>query len=173
MSFIPEDRLGMGLAASMDMINNYLIKEHHNQEGIFLKRKPIEEKCEEMIERLDIQTPGIHHPVKELSGGNIQKVLIGREIDTHPSILVTAYAVRGLDINSAHRIYDLLNEQKKNNVAILFIGEDLDILLELCDRILVMCNGSVTGILKSDETTKEDLGYMMTGNMEREGIFYV
>src|SRR6056297_261766 len=173
MSFIPEDRLGMGLAASMDMINNYLIKEHHNQDGMFLKRKPIEKKCEEMIERLDIQTPGIHHPVKELSGGNIQKVLIGREIDTHPSILVTAYAVRGLDINSAHRIYDLLNEQKKNNVAILFIGEDLDILLELCDRILVMCNGSITGIVKSNETTKEDLGYMMTGNMEREGIFYV
>lgn len=173
MSFIPEDRLGMGLAASMDMINNYLIKEHHNQKGVFLKRKPIEKKCEEMIEKLDIQTPGIHHPVKELSGGNIQKVLIGREIDTQPNILVTAYAVRGLDINSAHRIYDLINEQKKNNVAVLFIGEDLDILLELCDRILVMCDGSVTGIVKASETTKEDLGYMMTGNMKREGIFYV
>jgi len=173
MSFIPEDRLGMGLAASMDMVNNYLIKEHHNQKGIFLKRKPIEKKCEKMIQSLDIQTPGIHHPVKELSGGNIQKVLIGREIDTHPSILVTAYAVRGLDINSAHRIYDLLNEQKKNKVAILFTGEDLDILLELCDRILVMCNGSITGIVKATETSKEDLGYMMTGNMEREGMFYV
>lgn len=163
MSFIPEDRLGMGLVASMDMIDNYLIKDHHNQQGWFLKRKPIEAICETMIHDLDIKTPGIHHPVKQLSGGNIQKVLIGREIETNPHILITAYAVRGLDINASHTIYDLINEQKKKGVAVLFIGEDLDVLLELCDRIMVMCEGKIIGTVKASETTKENIGLMMAG----------
>lgn len=163
MSFIPEDRLGMGLVASMDMIDNYLIKDHHNQEGFFLKRKPIERICENMIENLDIKTPGIHHPVKQLSGGNIQKVLIGREIETNPHLLITAYAVRGLDINASHTIYDLINEQKKKSVSVLFIGEDLDVLLELCDRIMVVCEGKVIGTVKADQTSKETLGLMMAG----------
>lgn len=169
MSFIPEDRLGMGLVASMDMIDNYLIKDHHNQKGVFLKRKPIEDICNNMIERLEIKTPSVHHPVKQLSGGNIQKVLIGREIDTNPHILITAYAVRGLDINASHTIYDLINEQKIKGVAVLFIGEDLDVLLELCDRIMVVCEGKVIGIVKAEDTTKESLGYMMAGrSLEQE-----
>lgn len=163
MSFIPEDRLGMGLVASMDMIDNFLIKDHHNQEGWFLKRKPIEKICEEMVAALDIKTPSIHHPVKQLSGGNIQKVLIGREIETNPHILITAYAVRGLDINASHTIYDLINEQKKKQVSVLFIGEDLDVLLELCDRIMVLCEGKVIGIVNAASTTKEKLGFMMAG----------
>lgn len=163
MSFIPEDRLGMGLVASMDMIDNYLIKDHHNQKGFFLKRKPIEKVCEQMIERLEIKTPGVHHPVKQLSGGNIQKVLIGREIETNPHILITAYAVRGLDINASHTIYDLINEQKSKGVAVLFIGEDLDVLLELCDRIMVVCNGKIIGTVPANDATKETLGFMMAG----------
>ncbi|MBF4691830.1 ABC transporter ATP-binding protein [Fusibacter ferrireducens] len=163
MSFIPEDRLGMGLVASMDMVDNYLLKAHHNQKGVFLKRKPIMTKCEHMIDQLEIKTPGVHHPIKQLSGGNIQKVLIGREIETNPHVLITAYAVRGLDIGASHTIYDLINDQKQKGVAILFIGEDLDVLLELCDRIMVLCDGRITGIVKSDTVTKEDLGLMMAG----------
>ncbi|MGM0380058.1 MAG: ABC transporter ATP-binding protein [Bacillota bacterium] len=163
MSFIPEDRLGMGLAASLDMVDNYLIKEHYNQNGIFLKRKKVEEKCKNLIKQLSIKTPGIYHPVKELSGGNIQKVLIGREIDTNPHLLITAYAVRGLDINSSHTIYDLLNEQKQKSVGILFIGEDLDTLLGLCDRIMVLSEGEITGIVNTKETTKEEIGFLMAG----------
>lgn len=163
MSFIPEDRLGMGLVASMDMVDNYLLKAHHNQTGVFLKRKPIMTKCENMINQLEIKTPGIHHPIKQLSGGNIQKVLIGREIETNPHVLITAYAVRGLDIGASHTIYDLINDQKQKGVAILFIGEDLDVLLELCDRIMVLCDGKITGIVKADTVTKEDLGLMMAG----------
>jgi len=163
MSFIPEDRLGMGLVASMDMVDNFLLKEHHNQKGLILKRKPVSKKCKEMIEKLDIRTPGIHHPVRQLSGGNIQKVLIGREIEMNPHVLITAYAVRGLDIGVSHKIYDLINEQKKKGVAILFIGEDLDVLLELCDRIMVLCDGEITGIVSAKEVNKEQLGLMMAG----------
>jgi simple sugar transport system ATP-binding protein len=170
MSFIPEDRLGMGLVASMDMVDNFMLKEQHNQNKIILDRKSVAQKCRDMIKSLDIVTPGISHPVKQLSGGNIQKVLIGREIETNPHVLITAYAVRGLDIGASHTIYDLVNEQKKKKVAILFIGEDLDVLLRLCDRIMVLCNGEITGIVKASEVTKEDLGLMMAGQKRNEEV---
>ena len=163
MSFIPEDRLGMGLVASMDMVDNFLLKEYHLQKGAFVNRKIIKSTCKEVIKKLSIKTPGINHPIKELSGGNIQKVLLGREIDTNPHVLITAYAVRGLDIGASHTIYDLINEQKSKNVAILFIGEDLDVLMELCDRIMVMCDGKITGIVDAKTITKEELGLLMAG----------
>ncbi len=167
MSFIPEDRLGMGLVASMDMVDNLILKQYQNQKGIFIDRKPAVEKAKEIIKKLDIQTPGIDHPIRQLSGGNIQKVLLGRELDSNPTLLITAYPVRGLDINASHTIYDLLNEEKKKGVAILFIGEDLDVLLELCDRIMVLSRGEITGILDAAKATKERLGLLMLG--ERNG----
>lgn len=163
MGFIPEDRLGMGLIASMDIVHNLILKDYQNQKGVFLKRKHIIEKANNIVKRLDIQTPGIYHPVKKLSGGNIQKVLLGREIDSKPKVLITAYPVRGLDIGASYKIYDLLNEQKKNGVGILFIGEDLDVLLELCDRIMVLCDGKITGIVNASEVTKEKVGLLMAG----------
>ena len=166
MGFIPEDRLGMGLVGSMDIVHNLMLKDYQNQPGIFLKRGPSEQKAKEIIERLDIQTPGIHHPVKKLSGGNIQKVLLGREIDSNPKVLITAYPVRGLDIGASYKIYDLLNEQKAKGVGVLFIGEDLDVLMDLCDRVMVFCVGKITGIVDPDEVTKEEIGLMMTGGKE-------
>lgn len=168
MGFIPEDRLGMGLVGSMDIVHNLILKDYQNQPGIFLKRGPCVEKSKAIVKRLDIQTPGIHCPVKKLSGGNIQKVLLGREIDSNPKVLITAYPVRGLDIGASYKIYDLLNEQKKNGVGVLFIGEDLDVLMDLCDRVMVFCVGRIAGIVNPDEVTKEDIGLMMTGG--REGL---
>jgi len=167
MSFIPEDRLGMGLVASMDIVNNMVLKLYQRQKGIFINRKPAEKKSLEVIERLSIQTPGMNHPVRKLSGGNIQKVLLGRELDSKPQVLITAYPVRGLDINSCHTIYDILNEEKQKGVAILYIGEDLDALLELCDRIVVMCAGEVTGIVDARNTSKEEIGLMMVGAVDK------
>ncbi len=163
MSFIPEDRLGMGLVASMDMVDNMLLKDYVNQPGLAVDRKPAREKAERVKERLDIQTPGIGTPIRKLSGGNIQKVLLGREIDAKPHLLITAYPVRGLDIGASYNIYDLLKEQKEKGVGILYIGEDLDVLLELCDRIMVLCDGRVTGITESQCITKEGLGLLMAG----------
>ncbi len=136
---------------------------------MFVKRKPLKEKCQRIIEQLDIKTPGIHHPIKQLSGGNIQKVLLGREIDLDPQVLITAYPVRGLDIGASHTIYDLLNEQKKKGVGVLFVGEDIDVLLELCDRIMVLCDGKITGILQAEKTTKEEVGYLMAGQQLDKG----
>ncbi|MCG8499127.1 MAG: ABC transporter ATP-binding protein [Firmicutes bacterium] len=163
MSFVPEDRLGMGLVASMDIVDNLILKEYQNQKGLFIYRKPVKKKAKQIIQRLDIQTPGVHHPVKQLSGGNIQKVLLGREIDSGPQLLITAYPVRGLDIGASHVIYDLLNEQKQKDVGILFVGEDLDVLLELSDRIMVLCEGKITGIVDAKSATKEQIGLLMGG----------
>lgn len=168
MSFIPEDRLGMGLVGSMDIVDNLLLKEYHIQKGFFLSKNSVKVKAQELVEKLSVKTPSVFHPVKMLSGGNIQKVLLGREIEANPKVLITAYAVRGLDIGATHQIYDLINEQKTKGVAVMFVGEDLDVLLQLCDRIMVMCNGKVTGVVNARHTTKEQIGMMMAGN--REGI---
>lgn len=161
MAFVPEDRLGMGLVAGMDMTDNVMLRSYKNTKGIFVDRKTPRNQAEELIQELEIVTPGVDTPVGRLSGGNVQKVLLGREISLSPSVLIVAYPVRGLDINSSYRIYDLLNEQKKKGVAVIFIGEDLDVLMELSDRILVLCGGKVSGIVDPREVTKEDIGLMM------------
>lgn len=169
MSFVPEDRLGMGLVGGMDMVHNLLLKQYQDQKGFFLNRKPAVEKAQEIKERLEIVTPGISkYPVKNLSGGNIQKVLLGRELDSQPEVLITAYPVRGLDINTCHKIYELLNEEKQKGVAVLFIAEDLDVLLALSDRILVLANGRVTGIVDAKTASKEQIGLLMLGHQTTE-----
>ena len=168
MSFVPEDRLGMGLVASMGMTDNMLLKSYRAGKGPFVDRAPARALAKKLVEELSIVTPGIETPVRLMSGGNVQKVLLGREIESDPNLLITAYPVRGLDINSSYLIYDLLNKQKEKGVAVMFIGEDLDVLLELCDRILVLCHGKVTGVVKAGEVTKEQIGLMMTGEMTEE-----
>lgn len=169
MSFVPEDRLGMGLVASMGMVDNMLLKSYHKSGGTFVDRKPARALAEQLIKKLSIVTPGVDTPVRLLSGGNVQKVLLGREIESSPNLLITAYPVRGLDINSSYTVYDLLNEQKRRNVAVMYIGEDLDVLLELSDRIMVLCHGKITGIVDARAATKEQLGLMMTGAAPEKG----
>ena len=168
MGFIPEDRLGMGLVGGMDIVHNLILKDYQNQPGIILKREPCVQKANKIVEELEIKTPSIYTPVKKLSGGNVQKVLLGREIDSAPRVLITAYPVRGLDIGASYKIYDLLNEQKANGVGVLFVGEDLDVLMDLCDRIIVLCHGEVTGIVDPDKVTKEEIGLLMAGEKREE-----
>ena len=119
-------------------------------------------------DKLEVVTPGVETPVSRLSGGNVQKILVGREIASNPNVLMVAYPVRGLDINSSYTIYNLLNDQKKKGVAVICVGEDLDVLLELCDRILVLNGGRVSGIVDARSTTKEKLGLLMTGSGEEK-----
>lgn len=166
MSFIPEDRLGMGLVSNMDIVDNVMLKDYAFYKGPWLHRREAESKAVSIVDQLEISTPGVGQVVSRLSGGNIQKVILGREINLNPKLLITAYAVRGLDIHSSYTIYNLLNEQKRKGVAILYIGEDLDVLLELCDRVMVMCHGRVTGIVPASETTKEAVGLMMAGGAD-------
>ena len=172
MSFIPEDRLGMGLAGSLNITDNMMLKTYRgNKFNPFVDRKKAGAMAKGVVEKLDVQTPDTDKtPVRRLSGGNVQKVLLGREIETTPQVIVTAYPVRGLDINSSYLIYDILNKQKQDGVGILFVGEDLDVMLQLCDKILVLCHGKVTGIVEGAMATKERLGLMMTGMFASEAF---
>ena len=162
LSFVPEDRLGMGLVGNMDMSDNMMLRSFRSGRGPVLDRKSPAHLAKQMVDFLEINTPGIETPVRMLSGGNVQKVLIGREISNAPTVLLTAYAVRGLDINSSYTIYDLINQQKTRGVAVIYVGEDLDVLVELCDRILVLCGGKVSGIVDGPKTDKRQVGAMMT-----------
>ncbi|MFB0921736.1 MAG: ATP-binding cassette domain-containing protein, partial [Oscillospiraceae bacterium] len=162
LSFVPEDRLGMGLVGNMDLTDNMMLRSFRCGKSIFTDRKSPRSLAERVVEELEVNTPGVTTPVRRLSGGNVQKVLVGREIASAPSVLMTAYAVRGLDINSSYTIYDLLNRQKEKGVAVIYVGEDLDVLLELCDRILVLCGGEVSGIVPGNGADKREVGMMMT-----------
>ncbi len=169
MAFVPEDRLGMGLVGSMGMVDNMMLKTYREGPGPLLDRKPPRALAQRVKDELEVLTPSLNTPVRRLSGGNVQKVLVGREISQEPSVLMTAYAVRGLDINTSYTIYNLLTEQKKKGVAVIFVGEDLDVLLELCDRILVLCAGKVNGVVDGRTATKEEVGLMMT-NLGKEAV---
>jgi len=162
LSFVPEDRLGMGLVGNMDIIDNMMLRSYRKGKGAFLERKKPKTLAEKVISDLEVVTPSANTPVRRLSGGNVQKVLVGREIASSPTVFMAAYPVRGLDINSSYLIYNLLNEQKEKGVAVIFVGEDLDVLLELCDRILVINSGKITGLVDARTSTKEDLGLLMT-----------
>ncbi|MBQ2734546.1 MAG: ABC transporter ATP-binding protein, partial [Clostridia bacterium] len=156
------DRLGMGLVGNMDIVDNMMLRSYRKGNSMFLDRKKPKDLAEKIISDLEVVTPGASTPVRRLSGGNVQKVLVGREIAASPKVLMAAYPVRGLDINSSYMIYKLLNKQKEAGVAVIFVGEDLDVLVERCDRVLVMCAGRVTGVLDGRKTTKEEIGYLMT-----------
>ena len=166
MSFIPEDRLGMGLAPSMSITDNMILKNYSDVKGPFVDRKTGRADAEQVIRDLGVVTPSSETPVRRLSGGNVQKVLLGREIKAGPNVIITAYPVRGLDINSSYAIYNILNEQKKAGVGVLFVGEDLDVMMALCDKIMVLCHGKVMGVVHAHKTTKEELGLMMTGALD-------
>lgn len=169
LSFVPEDRLGMGLVGNMDIVDNMMLRSYKKGASAFLDRKDPKSLADRIIESLDVVTPNAATPVRRLSGGNVQKVLVGREISSNPKVLMVAYPVRGLDINSSYTIYNLLTKQKESGVAVIFVGEDLDVLVELCDRIMVINSGKITGIVDGRTAVKEEIGLLMTKSTEKEG----
>jgi simple sugar transport system ATP-binding protein len=146
----------------MDLIDNVMLRSYKQGKSVFADRKAPKELAEKIVQQLEVVTPSLKTPIRRLSGGNVQKMLVGREIAGNPSLLMTAYAVRGLDIKTTHTIFDLLNEQKQRGVAVIYVGEDLDVLLELSDRILVLCGGKVSGIVDARTAKKEEVGLLMT-----------
>ena len=168
LSFVPEDRLGMGLVGNMDLVDNMMLRSYRKGIPFFLDRKKPKNLAETIVHDLEVSTPSTHTPVRRLSGGNVQKVLVGREIAAAPTVLMAAYPVRGLDINSSYMIYNLLNEQKEKGVAVIFVGEDLDVLIELCDRIMVLCGGKISGVVDGRSAIKEQIGLLMTKHDESD-----
>lgn len=170
LSFVPEDRLGMGLVGSMGIADNMLLRSYRKGNSMFVNRKKPTDLATQIVSELEVVTPDVTKtPVRKLSGGNVQKVLVGREIAAAPSVLMAAYPVRGLDINSSYTIYNLLNKQKESGVAVIFVGEDLDVLMELCDRILVLNGGQISGVVDGRTAKKEEIGFLMTKSESMEG----
>ena len=160
----------MGLVGNMDIVDNMMLRSYRRGKSVFVDRKAPSNLADKIVSDLEVMTPDTHTPVRRLSGGNVQKVLVGREIASAPTVLMAAYPVRGLDINSSYTIYRLLTEQKQRGVAVVFVGEDLDVLCQLCDRILVVCAGKITGIVDAKSITKEEIGLLMTKtDNERKG----
>lgn len=161
--FVPESRLTMGLVGSMDMIDNVNMRFLDDNKGIFYKKSKGKKMVDELEAELEIKSMGQQYPVKRMSGGNIQKVLLGREMKRDIDILIVAYPVRGLDTQTTHLIYDLLNELKQTGVPILFIGEDLDHIMAFSDRIMVICQGKIMGCVDAETASKDEIGQMMVG----------
>ena len=163
LSFVPEDRFGAGLVGSMPIVDNIKLRTYRLRKGPLADRAKATKLANQIVNDLEVVTPDVNRtPIRRLSGGNVQKVLVGREIASNPTVMMTAYAVRGLDINTSYMIYNLLTEQKMRGAAVIYVGEDLDVLLELCDRILVLCGGQISGIVDAKTTTKEEIGLLMT-----------
>ena len=162
LAFVPEDRIGMGLVGDMDMTDKMIIRSYRNGKGPFLERKAPKALAEKIKDQLEVMTPSISAPVRQMSGGNVQKVLVGREIAQNPKVLLVAFPTRGVDINTSHVIYQLLNEQKKKGIAVVCVIEDLDVVLELCDRIAVLCGGRISGVVDGRTATKDGIGLLMT-----------
>ncbi len=171
LSFVPEDRLGMGLVGNMDIVDNMMLRSYQKGHSVFLDRKKPSNLADTIVHDLEVVTPSTHTAVRKLSGGNVQKVLVGREIAAAPTVLMAAYPVRGLDINSSYTIYNLLSSQKEKGVSVLFVGEDLDVLMALSDRILILCGGKVSGIVDARTATKDEIGLLMTNMPEKVDIF--
>ena len=168
LAFVPEDRLGMGLVGNMNIPDNMLLRSYREGKlGLTDRKKPYD-LAKKVVDELGVVTPDLETPVRKLSGGNVQKVLVGRELASEPHLLMAAYAVRGLDINTSHAIYRLLNKRKLDGGAVIYVGEDLDVLLELCDRILVLCGGRVSGIVDGRTAKKEEVGLMMTNLPDKD-----
>ncbi len=171
LAFVPEDRLGMGLVGNMDLVDNMMLRSYQKGKTSFLDRKDPKDLANKVVNELNVSTPSIHTSVRKLSGGNVQKVLVGREIASVPKVLMVAYPTRGLDINSSYMIYNLLNEQKDNGAAIIYVGEDLDVLLAISDRIAILGDGEIRAIVDARKTNKSEIGLLMTKKVtaEKEG----
>lgn len=165
-AFIPEDRLHTGLVPSMNMTENFILKSNtsgkYSRHGVLLKSK-IVKRTEEIVSEYAVKNAGFKFPVSMMSGGNQQKLIIGRELDSNPDVIIAAYPVRGLDIGTTKAIHNILLEARNKGKAVLLISEDLDELLELSDTIGVLSGGKMQGILNIKEATYEKIGELMVG----------
>jgi simple sugar transport system ATP-binding protein len=173
LSYIPEERMHDGVVKDFSVSDNVILQDHIHEpysNGIFLNFKAIENKSQELVEDYNVKTPSLDTPVKNLSGGNIQKLILARELDRKPHILIAAQPTRGVDIGATEYIHAQLLAQRSEGLATLLISEDLDEVKALSDRIMVMFGGENMGIVNADEVTIEQLGLMMAGERKETAL---
>jgi simple sugar transport system ATP-binding protein len=168
---IPEDRLGIGLVPRLNAVDNLMLKDYRRPEfrrGPFLNLRLARERAAELVKRFDVRLSNLDAPVKLLSGGNLQRLLLAREISTNPRLIVAVYPVRGLDVGATEAVQRLLLEQRRAGTAILLISEDLEEIFKLSDRIVVLFGGTVTGIRPAEWSDPEEIGLLMMGTQPAE-----
>lgn len=170
-SFIPADRHNMGLAPNLSAIDNVILKEYRNKKyGKYLfDIKAIRNKAKNLVEKFSVQIPSVESPVKLMSGGNLQKLLLARETDIEPKLIVAVYPIRGLDIGATDFVHDILIKQKDSGVAILLVSEDLEEIYNMVDRVAVIYEGEIMGILPIEDAKIEEIGIMMAGVPRKAG----
>jgi general nucleoside transport system ATP-binding protein len=167
---VPEDRLGTGVAPSLSIASNVVLKSYRRPEhslGPLLRARTIRNRAVELIRRYEVKTPGPHLPARQLSGGNLQKVVLGREFSSEPRVLVAASPTRGLDVGAIETVHAYLRAAAVEGVAVLLLSEDLDEILALADRIAVMYEGRIVGEVDAAIATVDEIGLLMAGG-ERE-----
>ena len=164
-AYVPEDRLGTGVAPSLSIASNVVLKSYRGEHsrGPLLRLRSMRDRALELITRYDVKTPGPHTPARQLSGGNLQKVVLGREFAGEPSVLIAASPTRGLDVGAIETVHAYLRDAAGRNVAILLVSEDLDEILALADRIAVMYEGRIAGEVEAGGATVEQIGMLMAG----------
>ena len=165
-AFVPEERMRDGAIGDFSVSDNMVLLNHTDEKfsrSGFLRFGAIKEHCNKLVKDYQVKTPDIDTPTKNLSGGNIQKVIIARELAGNPQVLVAAQPTRGVDIGAAEYIHGRLIEQRNAGTAILVISEDLDEVMQLSDRIAVICEGKIMGIVDRSTATREQIGLLMAG----------
>ena len=165
-SHVPEDRLHTGLVADHSVEDNLILKSYRRapiSKFSILRRSVIRDQATDIIEKYDVKTPGPTTPVRLLSGGNVQKILLAREFNTSPSVMVVSSPTRGLDVGAIENVRKRLVEAADSGVGVLLISEDLEEIFALADRILVMYEGTIVGNIAAHDATRESIGLLMGG----------
>jgi simple sugar transport system ATP-binding protein len=165
-AYIPEERMRDGAIRDFSVEENIFLHEHSSPQftrGIFLNMGKMATHAQNLVDQFAIKTPNLDTPIKNLSGGNIQKLIMARELSRQPKILIAAQPTRGVDIGATEYIHKRILEQRQLGTAILLISEDLDEIRTLSDRIAVMFEGRIMGVVARDQATVEQIGLMMAG----------
>ncbi|NLB52834.1 MAG: ABC transporter ATP-binding protein [Syntrophomonadaceae bacterium] len=166
LNVVPEDRIGMGLVSNLNVLENVILRTYYNKEfldGMFIDYKAVHTYAEKLVEDYNIFLSDLKHPINYMSGGNLQKLLLAREISQHPRLLVAAYPSRGLDIAAAESVYNILLQERNKGTGILLILEDLDDIFRYADRVAVMYEGGIKQILNVADTNIDEIGALMLG----------
>lgn len=170
LAYIPEER-HLGYIKKMEVAENLVVKKHDFSpfsRGVFLNKKAIIQNAQSLVAQYQVITPSVHAPAGNLSGGNLQRLILARELSGKPKIIIAAYPTSGLDVAAQEQIRENLLCERKRGAAILLISEDLDEIMALSDRIMVLFEGKIMGIVSPEQTTKKEVGLMMAGEQKKE-----
>jgi simple sugar transport system ATP-binding protein len=173
LGYIPEDRLRVGSVVGLSVRDNLMLKGYRQpplSRGPLLRFKAMREHAQNLVEQFGVSTPGIDVTLSDLSGGNIQKVILAREMSAQPKVIVASHPTRGLDVGAAQAIHRRLIEQVETGAAVLLISEDIDELLALSNRIAVMYKGEIAGIVAAPQASLDEIGLMMAGGLRRPPV---